>query len=166
MSNEYKDWQQDMLDSMSTTQQENYRLSMRYPVIIPNDIWDGKKFKDGFDYSYTLLDDIPYGWRKAFGEQWASEVQDIVNRQPQDSQPIRILQLKEKFGRFTQYFSRHVSDLVDIVEKYENLSLRTCIECGEPATRMSTGWIAPYCDTCIGKLDSVPIQDYLKEVES
>ncbi len=34
----------------------------------------------------------------------------------------------------------------DIISKYEALSMRTCIECGKPATKMSTGWISPYCD--------------------
>ena len=36
------------------------------------------------------------------------------------------------------------------VDKYENLSYHTCINCGKPATKISTGWICPYCDNCIG----------------
>lgn len=34
--------------------------------------------------------------------------------------------------------------------KEENRALceRTCIVCGEPATRMTRGWICPYCDEC------------------
>lgn len=36
----------------------------------------------------------------------------------------------------------------EIIEKYSALSARTCICCGKPATRISRGWIAPYCDEC------------------
>ena len=27
--------------------------------------------------------------------------------------------------------------------------MKTCIVCGKPATKMSTGWISPYCDDCV-----------------
>ena len=53
-----------------------------------------------------------------------------------------------------------------IINKYEDLSMRTCIQCGAPATRMTTGWISPYCDKCCPSLDSVPIDEYFKEDET
>ena len=39
----------------------------------------------------------------------------------------------------------HISHWLD---KYEELSFKTCIFCGEPATQMTTGWILPVCDSC------------------
>lgn len=36
----------------------------------------------------------------------------------------------------------------DIISKYEQLSARTCIKCGQPATKISLGWISPWCDNC------------------
>ena len=55
--------------------------------------------------------------------------------------------------------------LRDIIPKYERLSARTCIRCGNPATKASTGWINPYCDTCAGKISHaerfIPIEEWL-----
>ena len=33
-------------------------------------------------------------------------------------------------------------------ENYEDMSAKTCIVCGEPATHMTKGWICPVCDNC------------------
>ena len=40
-------------------------------------------------------------------------------------------------------------ELYNIINKYENLSWNTCINCGKPATHTSKGWIAPYCEECV-----------------
>lgn len=40
------------------------------------------------------------------------------------------------------------SKIYDIIDKYEELSEKTCIECGKPAKWLSTGWISPFCDDC------------------
>ena len=47
-------------------------------------------------------------------------------------------------------FRSFTLEIFEIIEKYENLSYHTCINCGKPATKISTGWICPYCDNCIG----------------
>ena len=41
------------------------------------------------------------------------------------------------------------SKIWDIIDKYTQISYKTCVVCGKPATKMSTGWISPYCDDCI-----------------
>jgi hypothetical protein len=33
-----------------------------------------------------------------------------------------------------------------VIKKYARLSEVTCIRCGQPATKISSGWISPYCD--------------------
>lgn len=38
-----------------------------------------------------------------------------------------------------------------IIQKYEYISERTCILCGRPATKISNGWLSPYCDDCYNK---------------
>ncbi len=93
------------------------------------------------------MDDVPDGWRIAFGEQMCDEIQkalekaDFVNK-------YSILQIKEKFGSLRWYTSGvpRDSEIYDIVDKYEELSENTCIVCGKRATYMTTGWICPYCD--------------------
>lgn len=36
-----------------------------------------------------------------------------------------------------------------IIDKYENISYHTCINCGSPAKYLSKGYILPYCENCI-----------------
>ena len=62
----------------------------------------------------------------------------------------RIFQIKEKWGYLHWYDSGYPnnSKVYDIVRKYEQISAKTCVVCGKPATKMSTGWISPYCDDC------------------
>lgn len=144
MSNEFKD----CCDDFSDEQKKNYELCIKYPILVPKNVWTGKEVKD-YDYEYTMLDHIEDGWRIAFGEEWAKEVQDAINKIPEDDiDKIYITQLKEKFGQFRQYFSYYTDELAAVVHKYEELSKKTCIKCGKPATKIDTRWIAPYCDDC------------------
>ena len=41
------------------------------------------------------------------------------------------------------------SYILGIIEKYENISARTCISCGEDAEYRTRGWISPFCSHCI-----------------
>ena len=69
----------------------------------------------------------------------------------------RITQIKEKFGGLRWYDNGAPRELYDIINKYEDLSYRTCIVCGRPAKYISRGWISPYCEDCIGDRDANPI---------
>ena len=99
MSNEYKDW----LNDLNSVQYANYKLCMKYPILIPeNYLWE--TIKDDYGYDYTCLDEIPKGWRIAFGESWARDIQAVVDsyykqvKDIPDAKEIHILQLKEKYG--------------------------------------------------------------------
>jgi len=70
-----------------------------------------------------------------------------------------IVDLKEKWGelRVISYSldkegwpipSDFADKLIEIEDKYTKQSARTCCVCGKPATKISTGWICPYCDDC------------------
>lgn len=160
MSNECKDW----LNDLDDIQRKNYELCMKYPILIPTDI-RGVKWKDYF-YECTELDKIPKGWRTAFGESWAKELQDAINTLPEDSKDrVYIMDLKEKFGQFRQYLSYYSEDIRKVIRKYEELSMKTCIDCGEPATHITLGWISPYCEKCLKTNDCVTIEEYFKEQE-
>lgn len=125
----------------------NKELCNNFPFLVPRDI-DGC-IEENFDYTYTALDSIPTGWRKAFGEAWASDVQEVINTvSPELRESIYPIQLKEKFGEFRQYFSWEPEALEKVIMKYEQLSRKTCISCGASAKWISTGWISPYCDNC------------------
>lgn len=98
-------------------------------------------------YDWTWLDDMPEGWRIAFGEQMCDEIQKELER-VNFVDEYRIVQVKEKFGGLRWYTDGvpATSKLDDIARKYERISEETCIECGRPATYRTTGWICPYCD--------------------
>ena len=101
--------------------------------------------------SYTELDAMELGWRKAFGIQMCKEIKQELKKH-KFLYKYRIFQIKEKWGYLHWYDSGHPKDskIYDIIRKYEQISAKTCGVCGKPATKMSKGWIYPYCDDCIG----------------
>lgn len=130
---------------------ENKELCEEYPFI-------ANRYSP-YEYEYecdgTLLDDIPIGWKIAFGEQLCREIKDAL---AEDGTPIEeyyVAQAKEKFGILHWYDNAlRGSKVHDVIRKYEEISAGTCVLCGEKATVMSTGWIEPYCDKCKERLMS------------
>lgn len=130
----------------------NKQLIAKYPWLLPRNRWTGEVV-DNYDYSYTELDDMPDGWRAAFGEQMCEEIQQALNMMESDiADTFRIMQIKEKYGSLCFYTNWLTDQIREIIYKYEKLSAHICISCGAPATKMSTGWISPYCDKCAEKI--------------
>lgn len=152
---------------MDTTKEQNKKLVERYPFLLPHNRWTDK-VPDDYDYSYTELDAMPSGWRNAFGEQMCEEIREELVKVGY-LEKYRITQIKEKFGYLRWYdFGCTEKMLHEIIPKYENLSAYTCICCGKPATKITTGWISPYCDDCVPKHNGVeestmPIKEYYEE---
>ena len=143
----------------TSTIEENKELCKNYPWLYPRNVWTDEPVED-YDYSYTLLDDMPNGWRIAFGKQMCEEINNVLKKADWVNK-YRIIQIKEKFGSLRWYDSTvpaEISDEIqDIIEKYEEISARTCISCGKPATRISTGWICPWCDDCSKEINDKTI---------
>ena len=101
--------------------------------------------------SYTELDAMDSGWRKAFGIQMCKEIKAELKKH-KFLYKYRIVQIKEKFGGLRWYDAGIPKDskIWDIIDKYTQISYKTCVVCGKPATKISKGWICPYCDDCIG----------------
>lgn len=144
---------------------ENKKLCERYPFLIPRNCWTDKtiwnkrirkrNWRYVEPYSYTELDEMPEGWRKAFGIQMCEEIREVLIK-GNYLRDYRIAQIKEKFGAL-RWYDEGTPDSIykkiqDIIYKYEEISARTCINCGKPATKISTGWICPFCDKCADKL--------------
>lgn len=109
--------------------------------------------------SYTELDAMPEGWRKVFGIQMCKEIKAALKKHKGALHKYRITQIKEKFGSLRWYDNWSTEEVSQIIRKYESISARTCIDCGKPATKISTGWICPYCDDCIGDRNYEEIKD-------
>ena len=146
------------------TKEENRALCERFPFLLPRNRWSGE-VASGYDFEYTELDAMPDGWRKAFGEQLCEELLAELTRtgRPDD---YRILQIKEKYGSLRWYDNWNTEHGYEILDQYEALSRHTCIRCGAPATRITTGWISPYCDACCpDNSESVPIGAFYDEIK-
>ena len=156
---------------MKTTKEQNKKLVERYPFLLPRNRWTDKVSKD-YDYSYTELDEMPDGWRIAFGRDICEEIRDELERAGYLDR-YRITQIKEKYGTLRWYDFGHTERIGrEIIPKYEKISAHTCICCGKPATRITLGWISPYCDNCVpkgkngettGYYKSIPIEEYYQE---
>lgn len=143
----------------------NKELLKKYPFLRLRNLMTGK-----YDRStkVTWLDGMPGGWRKAFGEPMMEELANALK-----GEELLITQVKEKFGGLRFYCQGASREVYDIISKYERMSYYICISCGKPATKISMGWISPYCDQCALelnqkldkdlKVDFVPIEEYYKE---
>ena len=108
--------------------------------------------------SYTELDAMEPGWRKAFGIQMCKDIRRQLIKE-RNLFKWRIVQLKEKFGGIRLYSNFASDELYDIIDKYEQISAKTCGICGKPATKISRGWIYPYCDDCIEDRQFIKIEE-------
>lgn len=142
----------------------NKKLCKRYPFLIPRNcwtdetIWNKRIRKRNWwyvePYSYTELDEMPEGWRKAFGIQMCEEIREVLIK-GNYLRDYRIAQIKEKFAELRWYDEGApesiYKELQNIIDKYTELSRKTCICCGRPATKLSCGWIQPFCTKCAEK---------------
>lgn len=115
---------------------------------------------------HTELDAMPYGWRVAFGLQMCEEIKQELLKTKGHIFKYRITQIGEKYGGLQWYDHNTTKEILSIISKYEKLSYKTCISCGKPATKISKGWISPYCDNCIGDSDYILIENMNEYYES
>lgn len=143
---------------------DNERLVKQYPWLTPTNRWTGKIVED-YDYSWTELDAMPSGWLAAFGEAMCEDINKVLMTWPESARKeFRITQIKEKYGELRFYTNCTTEELGKVIQKYTDLSRKTCIVCGAPATRVTTGWISPYCDNCVSKDEnSIPIKEWLEK---
>lgn len=140
----------------------NKRLIARYPFLRPRNPWTDKLIEDAY---WTKLDEMPEGWRKAFGEQMCEEIREALIKNNY-LEEYRVTQIKEEYRSLRWYSGAAPQEVHDIVHKYEKLSERICINCGKPATKISLGWISPYCDDCTDdRFHYISIEKYFKVIE-
>lgn len=152
---------------METMIEKNKELCEKYPFLIPYNEWTGKLDED-WNYEYTWLDDMPTGWRIAFGEQMCEEISAALNLlSEEDKKDYRIEQIKEKFGELRWYSNWTTEEIEKVIDKYTYLSARTCVKCGKPAEYISKGWICPWCRDCAASLSQsatfIQIDDFFSK---
>lgn len=124
----------------------NKELITKYPFLVYKNDYD---FSPITDCNYTMFDDCPEGWKKLFLKM-CEEIRIYLEKTP--VKDFQFIQVKEKYGSLRVYCSSCPKELLNIIEKYEDLSEYVCVNCGKIATKRSTGWICPYCEECAAKL--------------
>lgn len=127
MSNEYKDWKNDII------------------VTLNDKMWE--------------VEFLPDGWVDTFVPELKKELVDVLGSYVDY---FEVLQIKEKYGALRMYWRWTDRDYTDaeakdlntlyteiesVIHKYEQISEKTCVVCGGVATKLTTGWVMPVCDT-------------------
>lgn len=129
----------------------NTELIERYPFLVLRNDWTDEIIENyDPECDGTYLDDMPKGWKIAFGERLCEELREALIKDNYLND-YRISQVKEKYGSLHWYDNGASEEVCKIIDKYEEISYHTCCICGAPATKISNGWICPYCDECFDK---------------
>lgn len=151
---------------------KNKALCERYPFLIPRNVWNDKILweydKKCKKYSYTLAEEFPAGWWKAFGLLLCEDLRSELIR-CNYLNDLRILEIKEKYGGLRFYTGPVPIDcnVDDIIENYSVLSENICIKCGKPDVCMLNyyGWISPYCEDCYTSIEKKRKEHYGNEYD-
>lgn len=161
---DFQDFKKNIM-SIENSIEKNKKLIERYEFLRILPLWVTDEKKEEYiindeDYEATFLDCLPEGWYKAFALDMCEELREaLIANDCYDN--YRLFQVKEKYGGLRWYDGGGCRATDDIVRKYEQVSEQVCVECGNPATKMSKGWILFYCDDCAKKYpyDFVSIED-------
>ena len=137
-------------ENLEEIKQKNKELLEKYPWLYPVSEYTGKPLEN-YDYSFTWMDDIPLGWNIAFGKQMVEELGALLEKYNYQDE-YSICQIKEKFGGLRWYDNgfptEGYEEYKEWLDKYEELSFKTCIDCGKPAKYFTRGWITPISEDC------------------
>ena len=61
------------------------------------------------------------------------------------------------------YSEGDTQEIFNIINKYEDISYKTCIVCGKDAKYMTRGWICPYCEEHVPDKDNASL---INEIEN
>lgn len=124
--------------------EHNNKLVEEFPFLECRNVFTDEKPESNL---FTWLDDMPEGWRIAFGIDLCKELKEALLK-ANALDDYRIHQVKEKFGGLRWYDSFCTAETRVIIDRYEVLSEKTCIKCGKPAEYSTKNWISPYCKEC------------------
>lgn len=152
MSNEYKDWIEDLKNAPINSNDHKRWLLIEYPWL-KIDKKEAVNYLDIEDIDsdenvVTYIDLVSEGWAKLC-EDLCAEIKPVLEK-ANYTKAYSLCQVKEKYGMLCWYDNGVPEsiweEMSDIIHKYSQLSFHTCVECGKPATKVSTGWICPFCD--------------------
>lgn len=106
----------------------NEELLKEYPFLsILNSIYPEYYYNS----DYTLLDDMPSGWRKRFGLQMCADIKQALEKNNIEVESYQVFQVKEKFGELRWYDNDICEDVRDIIDIYCFISKYISYDCGD-----------------------------------
>lgn len=86
------------------------------------------------------------------GEGWHNMLRLLFDAKPEET---TVTDVKEKYGGLRFYVDTAPSWYYDLIDKYEELSLKICEKCGNPGVPKPSagGWIKTYCDNCLQSIN-------------
>lgn len=89
------------------------------------------------------------------GQGWHELINQLcieIERVLPPNTPIKIRQIKEKFGGLRFYADAdHIDKVFEIIQEYERVSFTICENCGateKVVTKPVCGWIKTFCEEC------------------
>jgi len=137
-----------LTDYINYTTEEIKSLKERFPFLIPRSVWNNQYIEDSI-----FLDNLPKGWHKLFLQMCEDIREPLIKHNFLNE--MRIIQLKEKYGEIRCYVNGVPKEVETIIENYSFISSQVCCHCGKPATKLSRGWICPYCNECLKDTENV-----------
>lgn len=132
------------------TRKINKALIKEYPFLRPLDYYTSEPIKN-INYNFTLLDDMPIGWKKAFGKLLCEDLKEALVK-TNSLEEYSVCQVKEKFGSLRWYDNGHTNEVGDTLAKYEYISQFICVECGKiNVPTINEGWVMPMCEGCYNR---------------
>ena len=131
MSNEYKEWERDKIE-------EEKKIVAKYPFLQIRDIDGSVDTKSKWP---MIALEIPDGWYDLFF-QMCDDIRDLV---PED---FYFIQVKEKYNSLICFANNSTPEVNTILDKYAQMAYYVCIVCGAPADKLTTDYIASFCEGC------------------
>jgi len=95
--------------------------------------------KDGTNREYEF-------YPEALGKGWEPILSQLYDDLVALGWDRHLYQYKEKFGGLRFYIGHGTTPIFERISCAEELSMRTCMECGKPGKRRGNGWILCLCD--------------------
>jgi hypothetical protein len=83
---------------------------------------------------------------ESVGPGWANLVKEVFSSKERFGNPVKIIQVKEKFGGLRIYTDYVHNELDEVIREVEDKSYRTCETCGSPGAPRKAGWIYTACN--------------------
>lgn len=141
--------------------EHNKELIADFPFLAPKNVFTGE-LDDKYDYSWTILDEVPDGWIDLFLLMCEDLREQLIKDKFLDK--FVIYQVKEKFGKLRLSTSGYSEKVGRIIRDYEYISQFVCYKCGKSAKLYDIHhYTLPYCKSCLKEYKKKLKTKYIKK---